>query len=304
MDDTPTPSTQQIIPSFAPVPRLKERSNGWRPEVQRAFIEALADTGSVKAAAAAVNMSAEGAYYLRRQKGAESFRKAWEVALSLGVQRIEDVAMDRALNGVDVPVYSYGKLVGVRKNYNDRLLMFMLRNRASDRFAEGKPRAMSAMDLTRLDQEKKKWRREWELEQQAARPQVSSQEVRDSIERKVEQFRTTLRSRERRDWARLSPQAREAFVTYTQLRARDLGCEPEVPHFLQEAEGDAPRENWWDAPEDWREEDRWSFGARVEERAEAALAPPERSEEALQDTEEPSEKAGPRLRSLKDDGWR
>ena len=79
-------------------------------------------------------MSTVGAYYLRRQRGAESFRKAWAAAIDLGVQRIEDVAMDRALNGVDVPVYSYGKLVGTRTAYNDRLLMFMLRNRAPERF--------------------------------------------------------------------------------------------------------------------------------------------------------------------------
>ena len=79
-------------------------------------------------------MSQAGAYYLRRQCGAESFRAAWQAAIDLGVQRIEDVAMDRALNGVDVPVYSYGKLVGTRTAYTDRLLMFMLRNRAPERF--------------------------------------------------------------------------------------------------------------------------------------------------------------------------
>ena len=36
---------QTILPHFAPVPREKDRSNGWKPEVQRAFIEALAETG-------------------------------------------------------------------------------------------------------------------------------------------------------------------------------------------------------------------------------------------------------------------
>ena len=122
------------LPDFTPVPRQCDRHDGWTEDRQRRFIAALADTGSVHAACKAVNMSQAGAYYLRRQRGAESFRAAWRAAIDLGVQRIEDVAMDRALNGVDVPVYSYGKLVGTRTAYNDRLLMFMLRNRAPERF--------------------------------------------------------------------------------------------------------------------------------------------------------------------------
>jgi hypothetical protein len=124
------------LPDFTPVPRECKRHDGWTHEHQQNFIEALADTGSVAAACKAVDMSTNGAYYLRRQKGAESFREAWQKALDLGVQRLEDVAMDRALNGVDEPVYSYGELVGVRKKVNDRLLMFMLRNRAPERFGK------------------------------------------------------------------------------------------------------------------------------------------------------------------------
>ncbi|MEP6201441.1 MAG: hypothetical protein ABJ135_08145, partial [Marinomonas sp.] len=140
----PVPAGQ--LPKFSPVPRKCARHDGWTPARQSAFVEALADTGSVHAACKAVNMSTEGAYVLRRQPGAESFRKAWETALDLGVQRIEDVAMDRALNGVEEPLYSYGKLIGTRRRYNDRLLMFMLRNRAPDRFTEGRPKALSAID--------------------------------------------------------------------------------------------------------------------------------------------------------------
>ncbi|MGB7408453.1 MAG: hypothetical protein WA908_08095, partial [Pontixanthobacter sp.] len=132
---TEQPTTAHALPTFTPVPRAKERSNGWKPDVQRAFIEALADTGSVRAACKRVNRADHGAYLLRRHPDAAEFRKAWQVALDIGMQKIEDVAMDRALNGVEVPVYSYGKHVGERTVYNDRLLMFMLRNRAPERFA-------------------------------------------------------------------------------------------------------------------------------------------------------------------------
>lgn len=118
-------------PDFQPVAR-KYRHDGWTPERQRAFIAALADTGSVSRAASLVNMSPEGAYYLRRQAGAESFRRAWEAALDFGVQRLKDLAFERAIEGELVPVMSFGKLVGYRRKTNDRLLMFCLRMNARD----------------------------------------------------------------------------------------------------------------------------------------------------------------------------
>lgn len=114
------------LPTFDPVPR-KFRHDGWTPERQRAFIGALADTGSVKRAAMHVNMSPEGAYYLRRQRGSEGFRRAWEAALDFGVQRLKDEAFERALNGQLSPVFVGGKLKGFRRVKNDRLLMFCLR---------------------------------------------------------------------------------------------------------------------------------------------------------------------------------
>lgn len=151
----------ETLTQFAPVPRHYNRHDGWTPERQRGFIEALADTGSVKAAAHAVNMAPEGAYQLRRHPEGREFRKAWEAALKCGIQRLEDVAMDRALNGVEVPVYSYGKLVGTRRKYNDRLLMFLLRNRARTRFAEG---SLNAADTGVLKRLRKDWRKQWEKE--------------------------------------------------------------------------------------------------------------------------------------------
>jgi hypothetical protein len=117
------------LPEFEPVPR-KYRHDGWTPERQKAFIAALADTGSVKRAARAVNMSPEGAYWLRRQPGSETFRRAWEAALDFGVQRLKDEAFDRALNGQLSPVFVAGKLKGFRRIKNDRLLMFCLRMNA------------------------------------------------------------------------------------------------------------------------------------------------------------------------------
>jgi hypothetical protein len=130
------PNAGAPVPPFGPVPRKCARHDGWTPARQRAFIEALADTGSVSRAAAQVNMSSEGAYYLRRQPGADGFRAAWEAALDFGVARMKDIAFERAITGYLVPVITGGKLIGYRRIYNDRLLMFCLRHYGQD--ANGK----------------------------------------------------------------------------------------------------------------------------------------------------------------------
>jgi len=154
----------RTLPAFKPVPREKEPASGWTPARQQAFIEVLADTSGVKSAARAGGLSAKSAHDLRRAKGAEPFRKAWEAARDIGIQMIEDVAMDRALNGVEEPVFAYGKFVGTRRVYNDQLLMFMLRSRAAHRFATDRARAMNGADKFTLARLKKQWRAEWERE--------------------------------------------------------------------------------------------------------------------------------------------
>jgi hypothetical protein len=201
------------LPSFLPVPRQCQRHDGWTPERQRQFIEALADTGSVRAAAHAVNMAPEGAYLLRRHPEGGPFRKAWEAALKLGVQRLEDVAMDRALNGVEVPVYSYGKLVGTRTVHNDRLVMFLLRNRAPGRFAGGRPKALSALDKASLEKMKKQWRKEWERERYIA----ESAEDRETGDDFVE----AIRARHVRWWGHLTPRARAAYIEFRRIESED-----------------------------------------------------------------------------------
>lgn len=119
------------LPDFTPVPR-KYRHDGWTPERQKAFIAALADTGSVSRAAAMVNMAQANCYTLRRAAGAESFRRAWEAALDFGVARLKDVAFERAIDGYLVPVFVAGKLMGFRRRHNDALLMFCLRHYGQD----------------------------------------------------------------------------------------------------------------------------------------------------------------------------
>ena len=120
------------LPDFTPVPRQYQRHDGWTPARQKAFIEALADTGSVTRAAAMVNMAQANCYTLRRAPGAESFPRAWEAALDFGVARLKDIAFERAIEGYLVPVFVAGRLMGFRRKTNDALLMFCLRHYGQD----------------------------------------------------------------------------------------------------------------------------------------------------------------------------
>ena len=211
----PDQPPQTILPPFAPVPREKDRANGWKPEVQRAFIEALAETGSVRSAARRVGRAEVGAYLIRRHPDAQEFRAAWDAALDIGMRRIEDVAMDRALHGVEVPVYSYGKLVGSRTVYNDRLVMFMLRNRAPDRFTGGKAKAMNATDKDTLARLKKQWREEWAAEFYTARATESRA--------KGQSFVAMIERMHRRWFTGMSPATRTAYRAFRALEdARDV----------------------------------------------------------------------------------
>jgi hypothetical protein len=107
---------------FVPVP-TRLRLDGWTPERQRAFVEALADTGCVDTAAAQVGMSVQSAYRLRRRPDAGAFDTAWRAAMAHAANRLVDVAFTRALNGTVEDVYYHGEKVGERRRYSDRLLL-------------------------------------------------------------------------------------------------------------------------------------------------------------------------------------
>lgn len=120
-------------PNFVPVPR-RERADGWSPERQVAFIEALAQAGCVREAAESVGMSVRSAYRLRQHIGAETFRLAWDAALGFALGRLEDAALSRAINGVARPIMHKGEVVGERRYYDERLTQFILRTRDPERF--------------------------------------------------------------------------------------------------------------------------------------------------------------------------
>ena len=229
MIDQSRPETPpHALPAFTPVPRKCPRHDGWTADRQARFIEALADLGSVRAAAHAVNMAPEGAYLLRRHPEADEFRAAWDAALALGVQRLEDIAMDRALNGVEVPVYAYGNIVGTRTVYNDALLMFLLRNRAAHRFNAD---SINSNDVATRSQLKREWRAEWEAEMKAKSARESEQ-ILDSINMKLERMRQRMlaaRAEEAKKAAEEAEQADPAEPPLVDVEPERIGPRVSLP---------------------------------------------------------------------------
>jgi hypothetical protein len=144
-------SAMKPLLDFTPVPR-RYRHDGWTPKRQRAFIAALAETGSVAQAAAAVNMTPEGAYNLRRQPGSDEFRAAWDAALDHGAEIVDGAALERSIHGVPVPIFHGGKQVGERRVFNERLTMFLLQHRKPAKYGYAKRGNVKAEDVKRAEE--------------------------------------------------------------------------------------------------------------------------------------------------------
>lgn len=110
---------------FDPV-EVEHRNGGWTAQRQRDFLEALADCGIVREAAARVNMTEQSAHRLRRRAGAESFGRAWEAALGFGYERLRSLAFERAVTGTVKKQYYRGEVVGENRTYDNRLLLYLL----------------------------------------------------------------------------------------------------------------------------------------------------------------------------------
>ena len=116
--------------------RLRPRYDGWTEEKQRRFIEILADTGIVRHAAKEVGMTPETAYRLRRSPHGAAFARAWDAARQHAGCVLEDVAFERAIEGVEHNVYDeYGEVICTKRVHNDRLLTFLLRHLKPERYA-------------------------------------------------------------------------------------------------------------------------------------------------------------------------
>ena len=131
-DDDPAPPPPrkpfQYERVFHPVV-VRNRHDGWTADKQVDFVAALGASGCVAAACRSVGMSTESAYKLRARPDATDFRLAWGAALDFAVDRLDHAVLDRAINGIAVPHYYKGEIVGEHRRYDERLALFLLRYR-------------------------------------------------------------------------------------------------------------------------------------------------------------------------------
>lgn len=117
----------------------RHRVDGWTPLRVAAFIEMLADTGSVTQAAAYVRMSTSSAYVLRNRPGGEAFAEAWESAIGSRHAMLTDIAFDRIRHGVERNRWWKGERVGTDRVFSDRLLIHQLDATSPDRRNRPRP---------------------------------------------------------------------------------------------------------------------------------------------------------------------
>ncbi len=108
---------------------IASRYDGWTGARQRAFLEALVNTGEAEFAADAAGMSIQSAYELRRRPDGHGFACAWAAAQRHATQKLIDEAYVRALEKREEPIVRNGKIIGTRLKQNDRMLIFLI-NRA------------------------------------------------------------------------------------------------------------------------------------------------------------------------------
>lgn len=99
----------------------------------RKFLAAYSACGSLHKAAEIVG-SVIGSHYVWMQN--PKYVAAFEEAHRKSIDELTQAARTRAVEGIQVPVYQQGMLVGYKQVYSDALLMFLLKGLDKERFGD------------------------------------------------------------------------------------------------------------------------------------------------------------------------
>jgi hypothetical protein len=124
-DEPASPATHPASLDFDPV-STRHRIDGITPDKQREYVEALADTGVARVAAARIGVSEQAVGRLRRRADARSFNLACEAARRFGARRLHSIAWERAIEGTIRRHYYHGELKSEERVYDNRLLVYLL----------------------------------------------------------------------------------------------------------------------------------------------------------------------------------
>lgn len=91
------------------------------PALKLRFLDELSRHGNVRVATQRVGVSRSGAYLARRRDA--GFDQGWRSALVLARDHVEAVLAERALEGVEEPIFYRGEQIGSRRRFDTRLLL-------------------------------------------------------------------------------------------------------------------------------------------------------------------------------------
>jgi len=98
------------------------------PEVsaeERMFLDLVSEGLTVSEASLRAGISRHAVY--RRRHTEYAFRELWDQALDIAGDRLEEEADRRGFTGWEEAIYHKGGVVGTRRRFSDRMLMFRLR---------------------------------------------------------------------------------------------------------------------------------------------------------------------------------
>ena len=111
-----------------------QRFDGWTPDRQRTFLEAIAEGHTVVTACVKVGMASSSAYALRRRAAGAGFALGWRAANLLARDKVADTLLARAIDGqVETVTRRNGDTI-TRHRFDNRLASTMLAR--LDRFAD------------------------------------------------------------------------------------------------------------------------------------------------------------------------
>jgi hypothetical protein len=157
-----------------PAPEIIEhKRRRWSTDVQSTFLRALAKTHCVAKAARVAGVSRSSAYRVRAELKGEAFDLAWQAALTCGLDALADTALERAINGVEVPHFYKGELIHTSRKYDERLTIALLAMRERMRptyIPQSHPASAYTPDglgsefgdlLSRIDAGLERWTDDW-----------------------------------------------------------------------------------------------------------------------------------------------
>lgn len=113
----------------------KQRRDGFCEERKRLFLTALKRGDTVLGACALVGVSNRTAY--NHADRDPDFAREWDLAVRSSTLPLELDVFRRAVEGVEEPVYRYGKFSHRRVTYSDRLLMRLLEADQPEKYGRG-----------------------------------------------------------------------------------------------------------------------------------------------------------------------